>query len=169
MRRFRVSTSGDHVVDKAVEDAHTLADSARNLQLLINRYQVEIHKKFAIPIACIIFVLIGAPLAVRFPRGGVGMVIAASLTIFAIYYMSLTGGEKLGDRGVISPFWGPWAPNLLFGAIALWAVSRIGRETATSRGGGWDDLWATIRRLVPHRLVPRRLVPRRHGGGEAGT
>jgi lipopolysaccharide export system permease protein len=53
----------------------------------MNQYLVELHKKFAIPFACIIFVLIGAPLAVRFPRGGVGMVIAASLTIFGIYYV----------------------------------------------------------------------------------
>src|SRR5690606_25971864 len=52
----------------------------------INTYAVEYHKKFAIPFACIVFVLIGAPLAVRFPRGGVGMVIAFSLVIFAIYW-----------------------------------------------------------------------------------
>jgi lipopolysaccharide export system permease protein len=118
---------------------------------------VEYHKKFAIPFACIIFVLIGAPLAVRFPRGGVGMVIASSFTIFGIYYMSLIGGESLGDRGTSStPFWGPWAPNLLFGAIALWALSRIGRETATSRGGGWDDLWLTVRGAIRGVLRRRR-------------
>ena len=152
MREAMMRTEvGDGMAYRAALEANRLANNAQTLQRQINQYSVEVHKKYAIPIACIIFVLIGAPLAVRFPRGGIGMVIAASLTIFAIYYMSLIGGESLGDRGAIAPFVGPWAPNLLFGAIALWALSRIGRETATSRGGGWDDLWLTLRGLVPWR------------------
>jgi lipopolysaccharide export system permease protein len=144
-RDASVTVGNDYLTYQVAMDAQRLANNQQHVQDRINQFQVEYHKKFAIPFACIIFVLIGAPLAVRFPRGGVGMVIASSFTIFGIYYMSLIGGESLGDRGVIHPFWGPWAPNLLFGAIALWALSRIGRETATSRGGGWDDLWLTIR------------------------
>jgi lipopolysaccharide export system permease protein len=140
-----VMLGNDAVAYQAALDAQRLANNEQSIQDQINQYSVEYHKKYAIPFACIIFVLIGAPLAVRFPRGGVGMVIASSFTIFGIYYMSLIGGESLGDRGVIHPVWGPWAPNLLFGAISLWALSRIGRETATSRGGDWDDLWLTIR------------------------
>jgi lipopolysaccharide export system permease protein len=150
-------------------EAQRLANNQQTIQERINQFQVEYHKKYAIPFACIIFVLIGAPLAVRFPRGGVGMVIAASFTIFGIYYMSLIGGESLGDRGAIRPFWGPWAPNLLFGAIALWALSRIGKETASSRGGGWDDLWLTVRggigSLFGRRSRRRRELPRTEGAG----
>ena len=116
----------------------------KSLQSQVNSYAVEWHKKFAIPFACIIFVLIGAPIAVRFPRGGAGMVIAISLLIFGIYYVSLIGGESLGDKGQIPSFLGPWAPNFLFGLIGLIATLRIGREMSTSRGGGWDDLRATM-------------------------
>jgi hypothetical protein len=72
------------------------------------------------------------------------MVIAISLAIFGIYYMSLIGGESLGDKGKVEPFWGPWAPNLLFFALSLLGLLRIGRETATTRGGGWADLGATL-------------------------
>jgi lipopolysaccharide export system permease protein len=146
----------DEVGYRTALDAQRIANNAKTLEDRINQYQVEVHKKFAIPFACIIFVLIGAPLAVRFPRGGVGMVIAASLAIFGIYYMSLIGGEKLGDRGTIAPFWGPWAPNLLFGAIALWALSRIGRESATTRGGGMEDIWIGIRTVFTGRFLRRR-------------
>ncbi|MGH7463541.1 MAG: LptF/LptG family permease [Longimicrobiales bacterium] len=148
--------SVDEVTYRAAIEARRISNNAKTLEDRINQYQVEIHKKFAIPFSCIIFVLIGAPLAVRFPRGGVGMVIAASLAIFGIYYMSLIGGEKLADRGTIAPFWGPWAPNLLFGAIALWALSRIGRETATTRGGGAGDIWIGIRALFTGAFLRRR-------------
>jgi lipopolysaccharide export system permease protein len=153
-RRGLVSGDDELTYATALE-AQRLANNARTLQDRINQYSVEYHKKFAIPFACIIFVLIGAPLAVRFPRGGVGMVIASSFTIFGIYYMSLIGGEALGDRGTIAPFWGPWAPNLLFGAIALWALSRIGRETSTSRGGGWDDMRDTLRAVLTGSFLRR--------------
>jgi lipopolysaccharide export system permease protein len=143
-----VLDGSDEVVYRAALEGQRLANNARTLQDISNIYSVEYHKKFAIPVACIIFVLIGAPLALRFPRGGVGMVIAASFSIFGIYYISLIGGESLGDRGTIPPFLGPWAPNILFGLIGLWTLSRIGRETATSRGGGWDDLWYSVRSAV---------------------
>jgi lipopolysaccharide export system permease protein len=146
----------DEVVYSLSLEAQRIANNEKTIQDRINQYQVEIHKKFAIPFACIIFVLIGAPLAVRFPRGGVGMVIAASLTIFGIYYLSLIGGEKLGDRGTIAPFWGPWAPNLLFGALSVWALSRIGRETATTRGGALDDLRVALRGLFTGAFLRRR-------------
>jgi lipopolysaccharide export system permease protein len=143
-----IEMGSDDMAYRAALDAQRLAHNLRDAELRMNEYAVEYHKKFAIPFACIIFVLIGAPLAVRFPRGGVGMVIAASLAIFGIYYVSLIGGETLGDRGIISPFWGPWAPNLLFGLIGLFALSRLGREKGSTRGGGWDDLWLTLRGVV---------------------
>jgi lipopolysaccharide export system permease protein len=154
-RRSLIS-GNDELTYRAALDAQRLANNARTLQDRINQYSVEYHKKFAIPFACIIFVLLGAPLAVRFPRGGVGMVIASSFAIFGIYYMSLIGGEALGDAGTIHPFWGPWAPNLLFGAVAIWALSRIGRETATSRGGGWDDMRDSIRAVLSGAFLRRR-------------
>lgn len=140
-----VTEGADHLAYRTALESRRLANNGQTLRDTINQYRVEYHKKYAIPFACIIFMLIGAPLAVRFPRGGVGMVIAASFSIFGIYYMSLIGGESLGDRGIIDPFWGPWAPNIFFGAIAIWTLSRMGRETATSRGGGWDDMWHAIR------------------------
>jgi lipopolysaccharide export system permease protein len=160
----RSMNGSDDLVYRTALEARRIANNKATLQDTINQFRVEYHKKFAIPFACIIFVLLGAPLAVRFPRGGVGMVIACSFTIFGIYYMSLIGGEALGDRGRINPFWGPWAPNIFFGAIALWGLTRMGKETAHSRGGGWDDLWYTVRSAAS---LPFRRRERRRVGSEA--
>jgi lipopolysaccharide export system permease protein len=102
-------------------------------------FQVEIHKKFAIALSCLVFVVIGAPVALRFPRGGVGLVIGASVVIFGIYYIGLIGGETLADRLIIPPFWAMWGPNLLMGALGLLLFRRLGHETATARGGGWPE------------------------------
>jgi lipopolysaccharide export system permease protein len=156
----------DPVVGRAANEIGAFTNRAQDLQQRINQYQVEYHKKYAIPFACIIFVLIGAPLAVRFPRGGAGMVIAISLTIFGIYYISLIGGESLGDDGLIAPFVGPWAPNLAFGLLALWGLSRIGSETSTSRGGDWDDLWRTTVQFLGRPFRRRQPVRTAALGGD---
>ncbi len=96
----------------------------------INKFRVEIHKKGSIPAACIVFVLIGAPIAVRYPRAGVALVVGVSLAFFGAYYVSLVGGEELADRRFISPFWAMWAPDVLFGLVGLgllWRASRVAR------------------------------------------
>ena len=84
-----------------------------------NRFRVEIWKKFTIPAACIVFVLIGVPIAVRFRRGGVGLVVGVSLGVFCLYYVALIGGEKLADRQFLSPALAMWSPNILFGLIGI--------------------------------------------------
>ncbi|MFW6010798.1 MAG: LptF/LptG family permease, partial [Gemmatimonadota bacterium] len=89
-----------------------------------NRFAVEIQKKYSIPAACVVFVLIGAPLAVRFREAGVAMVVGLSLAFFCAYYVSLVGGEELADRLILSPFWAMWLPNVLFGGIGIYLVRR---------------------------------------------
>ena len=106
--------------------------------------RVEIHKKYSIAFACIVFVLIGAPLAVRFPRGGVGMVITVSVVIFALFWISLIGGETLADNGHAHPALAMWLPNLILLPLGILMVHRISKEVATARGGGWDDLLFTL-------------------------
>jgi lipopolysaccharide export system permease protein len=92
-------------------------------------YLVELHKKGSIALACIVFVLVGVPLALRFPRGGMGLVLGAGMAVFAVYYVGLIAGESLANRLVIPPFWAMYASNILVGAIGifgLWLVQRQG-------------------------------------------
>ncbi len=108
-------------------------------------YGVEIHKKFALAIACIVFVLIGAPIALRFPRGGVGLVISVSLIVFALYYVGLIAGQSLAEHGTLSPFLSMWLANIVFGLVGLILFLRMGREQSTSRGGDMRELRETLR------------------------
>ena len=101
----------------------------------MNRYQVEIQKKFALAAACVVFVLFGAPIALRFPRGGVGLVIGASLLAFALYYICLIAGETLADKLILDPVVAMWIANVIFTAAGLVLLVRVQRSGATSRGG----------------------------------
>jgi lipopolysaccharide export system permease protein len=111
----------------------------------LNQFDVEIQKKFALAVACVIFVLLGAPIALRFPRGGVGLVIGVSLGVFATYYVCLIAGETVADKGYLPPFAAMWAANVIFGLVGLVLLVRMGREGATARGGDMGELLDGLR------------------------
>ena len=87
-----------------------------------NRYRVEIHKKFSIAVACIIFSLIGIPLGLSIRRGGLGTIGATALGIFMFYWVTLVQGEKLADRGMLIPWVGMWGANLLMLIIGIFLL-----------------------------------------------
>src|SRR5690606_29068656 len=126
----------------------------------VRQLQVEIEKKFALAAACVIFVLFGAPLALRFPRGGVGLVLGISIVAFALYYIGLIGGETLADRGIVSPFVAMWGANMVFAAIGLVLIMRMGREAGSARGSDWRELLAGAWERLTRRRASSRLQQR---------
>lgn len=94
----------------------------KQLDKQIDVYDVEIYKKYSIPFACIIFILIGAPLGYKVKRGGFGIAAGLSLLFFLLYWVSLIGGEKLADRDIVSPFIGMWLVNFILGIFGLYLM-----------------------------------------------
>ena len=127
-----------------------------NAQNIVDGHSVEIEKKFAIAAACFIFVLLGAPIALRFPRGGVGMTIGVSLAVFGLYYVGLIVGETVADRDYLSPFWGMWSANFILGALGLVLTVRLGHEGTTNRGSETTELLDRARRRVVRAFRRRR-------------
>ena len=119
--------------------------NAKFLDRTMRQYWVEIHKKYSIPVACFVFVLVGAPLGVMSKRGGFGVAASLSLGFFLLYWASLIGGEKLADREFIDPWLGMWIANIVIGVMGLFLTYRIARENVQLR----FDLWKNF--------VPRRL------------
>ncbi len=151
----------DDVTAAVHQSSRANALAARTLLQSAIEKRVEIHKKYAIAFTCIVFVLIGAPLAIRFPRGGVGMVITASVAVFALFWISLIAGEALADRGHVGPAIAMWGPNLILLPLGLYMVRGMSRQVATARGGGWDDLFFTMANGI--RKPFRNLARRRRG------
>jgi lipopolysaccharide export system permease protein len=94
----------------------------------INKYTVELHKKFSIPLASLVFILIGAPLGIMARKGGFAVSIAFSLGFFIIYWAFLIAGEEFADRGSLSPALSMWLPNLILGALGIFLCYRTSRE-----------------------------------------
>lgn len=125
-----------------------LQDSAQ----LMNSYGVEIHKKFALAVACFVFVLLGAPIALRFPRGGVGLTIGVSLFVFALYYVCLIAGESIAKRGMMPAVVSMWMANVIFSVVALWMMTKMGQEGSTARGGDAKEMIGAIKGWVRSKI-----------------
>ena len=124
-----------------------ISDSKRieYLQSEVDKYMVEVHKKYSIPVACIVFVLIGAPLGVMVKKGGFGVAASISLFFFLVYWAFLIGGEKLSERGFFSPFWGMWTANILLGIAGVLLIIKTVRETVTIK-------FTFLGKLIPKQL-----------------
>jgi LPS export ABC transporter permease LptG len=158
-------------------DTNTLARSFREMNLteLVNqerqlarsrsfadRYNrnvalVEIHKKFAIPFACIAFGVLGLPLGITNRRGGKSSGFSLSIAIIVAYYLMLTNGEELASSGKIPPALGMWAANVLLLVVGIYLLSRANRDAVTQRpeGGILSRLFRRLRGLVALRAPER--------------
>ena len=109
----------------ALRQMLTQWDLLRSYKRSINKYKVEIHKKYSIPVACIVFVLAGMPLGVRARRGGLGVGFGLSVGFFVVYWAFLIGGEELADRMLVPPWGIMWAPDILIGCAGAYMLWRM--------------------------------------------
>jgi len=132
--------------------AETLRIRLQDSAQLMNSYGVEIHKKFALAVACFVFVLLGAPIALRFPRGGVGLTIGVSLFVFALYYICLIAGESIAKRGLMPAVVSMWMANVIFALVALWLMTKMGKEGTTARGGDAKEMIGAVTGWIRSRV-----------------
>jgi lipopolysaccharide export system permease protein len=113
----------------------------------ISSLQVEIQKKYSIPVACIVFVLIGSPLGIRMRQGGMAVGGGVSILFFLIFWSFLIGGEQLADRQMVSPNVAMWSADVLIGLAGVVLSLRTARET-----GLLPESWRRAGRLLMTRL-----------------
>ncbi|HMC21023.1 MAG TPA: LPS export ABC transporter permease LptG [Thermoanaerobaculia bacterium] len=97
---------------------------------------VEIHKKFAIPLACVVFGVLGLPLGITNRRGGKSSGFSLSVVIILVYYIMLNNGEQLATTGKLQPWVAMWTPNIILLVIGIYLLGRANRETSARSGAG---------------------------------
>jgi lipopolysaccharide export system permease protein len=113
-------------------------------------YVVERHKRFALPLAALVFALVGFPLAASSQRGGRSIALVGTLVILVSYYLISTTLEGLAIRGVLPAWLAMWAPNVIFGAGGVALLLVTAREWRAPRMSAmWrvlDVLWQSVPR-----------------------
>ena len=91
--------------------------------------EVELHKRYAIPFACIVFGLIGVPLGIQPRRSGRSYGFILSIFIILAYYISLTASELLALKKTLPPFLAGWTPNLIFFGLGVYLLVKAANES----------------------------------------
>ncbi|RKZ28935.1 YjgP/YjgQ family permease, partial [bacterium] len=92
--------------------------------------------KYSLPLACLVFLLVGAPVGAWARKGGLGIAVGLSFGFFLLYWAFLIGGEEIADRGIVSPTVGMWSGNVVLFVIAMIMLYRVTFEEKFA-GFGW--------------------------------
>ena len=95
----------------------------------ISKLSVEVQKKYSIPVACIVFVLVGAPLGIMARRGNMAVAGGIAFAFFLLYWSTLIGGEELADHQFISAFTAMWSANIICGIGGFYLIFHSIHET----------------------------------------
>lgn len=94
----------------------------------IRELSIEVHKKFSIPLSCILFGLLALPLGIKSHRAVKSRGIAVAIVVVSIYYLLRIGGEAFAETGFLSPGIGAWAPNIIFAVLGLFLFFLADKE-----------------------------------------
>jgi LPS export ABC transporter permease LptG len=101
-----------------------LSPLAKQTTSNLSSYLTHWHYRWALPITCIVTVLLAAPLSIHFARRGAGsgIFLAVVLSVFMIFFATIT--LALGESGTLKPIIAAWLPNISFTLLGLYLYHR---------------------------------------------
>lgn len=132
-------------------------------------YYVELHKRFALPVAALMFTLVGFPLGIRTHRGGRAVALSLSFGIVVSYYILYTSMEGFALRGRLPAGIAVWIPNAILAVVGLAML----RASVAGVSTAWLDLFWRLWAKIGERRSGRVMKPleerrRRHLGRLTG-
>ena len=109
--------------------------------------RVELHRKLSIPFACLVFAALGVPLGIQPTRSVHSRGFSVSLALIFLYYLLLTLGQNLGERGAVHPLIAVWIPNAVLALVAAYLLSRSAREMTAGRPAWLQNAADRLQRL----------------------
>lgn len=132
--------------------------------------RVELHKKFSIPFACIVFGIFALPLGFDTSRGGKASGFALSILVIVVFWVLLDTGEKSAEAGYAAPWLAMWAPNIALSALGLFLLARRNRDKSLllTKIDRWirRDVWARVhffQKRRQERAAKRRAIRMQRG------
>ena len=120
-------------------------------QRYIRRHEIELHRKFTLAFACLVFFFIGAPLGAITRKGGLGMPVVISVVMFIIYYIIDNTGYKMA-REALWPCWaGMWLSSMVLLPIGIFLTYTAATDSPLFNPEAWIKLvergkrWLTVR------------------------
>ncbi len=119
---------------------------------------VEWHKKFTLSLACLFFFFIGAPLGAIIRKGGLGVPVVISVTIFIFYYIINVSGEKMAKSGEWVPWFGEWLSSMVLCPIGIFLTYKANKDSAVFNVEAYINVIRKILGLRISRHIARKEV-----------
>lgn len=129
-------------------------------QRYIRRHEIELHRKFTLAFACLVFFFIGAPLGAITRKGGLGMPVVISVVMFIIYYIIDNTGYKMA-REALWPCWaGMWLSSFVLLPIGIFLTYKAATDSSLFNPDAWMKVWnkLKIKVLKVLKMIKRKIV-----------
>lgn len=120
----------------------------------VNYHAIEMHRKFTLSVACLLFFFIGAPLGAIIRKGGLGIPIITGVLFFIFYYIIDNTGYKAAKNGAMQPWFGIWLSSMVLAPIGIWLTWRAVNDSPLF---DWDTYKIRFTHLM--KKVIRRSRP----------
>ena len=110
----------------------------------IRKNQLEWHKKFTLPFACLIFFFIGAPLGGIIRKGGLGMPVVVSILLFIIYYVISMMGQRAAKEAVLPMWFGSWLSSLILLPLGVLLTYKSVTDSEIMNGEAYMNFFKKI-------------------------
>ncbi len=149
------SQNKERVMTQAIEKARSMRDhidynalTLDDSQRYIRRHQIELHRKFTLAFACLIFFFIGAPLGAIIRKGGLGAPIVISVIMFIIYYIIDNTGYKMAREALWPVTPGMWLSSAILLPIGIFLTYKAATDSALLNPEAWIKQWDRLKRLM---------------------
>lgn len=103
----------------------------------LTEHRIELHKRYTVPVACILLFVIGAALGSIIRKGGLGMPFITAVIFFILYYFMNTIGEKIAKEQVVSVTAGMWFPSAILGLIGAFLLYKANNDSPLMNKEGY--------------------------------
>lgn len=122
-------------------------------QTLLNKHDIEWHRKFTLSFACLVLFFIGAPMGVIIRKGGLGLPLVVSVLFFVIYYVISLTGEKAAKSGGLDPFTGMWLSSIILLPLGFFLTYKASTDSPLMDA---DAYWKVINRVAAFLKLPKK-------------
>lgn len=134
--------------------SHSMSDDRKSMR----RHAIEMHKKFTLSFACIIFFFIGAPLGAIIKKGGIGSPLVISVVLFIIYYIIDNTGYKMAREGRIEVFEGMWLSSVILLPLGIFLTYKSVHDSSVFNLDAYKAFFQKITGNRKRTLEPKQFT-----------
>ena len=154
-----------NIYETAASNARQMESTLTNYEVesfeynyILRRTNVEIWKKYAQALACLILFFIGAPLGALIRKGGLGTSAIVSVLFFVLYWVIDISGTKLARDGAASPFFGTFISAMILLPIGLFLTWKAIHDSTLFSADGMKTAWRVVKSKIMSLFKKTRIV-----------